>query len=61
MSHHADLAKNYHFRVWLNAADKTNMNPAVTKKLEREDLFLLLSFCFGFAPQDEPCECLGRI
>lgn len=53
------LAKNCHFRTWLSEADPMNLNASVIKKVDREDLLLLLSFCLGFQPQDEPCESLG--
>ena len=50
--------KNHHFRVWLQHAEPKHLNQLIVKKLDREELFLLLAFCFGFSPQDEVAEKL---
>ena len=34
------------------------MNSMVTKKMDREQLFLTMGFCLGFHPDDEPAETL---
>ena len=58
------LVPNCHLRDWLESVEDVGLNKAVLKKLTRDDLFLLLGFCFGFAPADEPIEqldsdCMG--
>lgn len=53
-------AKNCHFKLWLGHAESTELNSVVLKNTQREDLLLLMAFCFGFLPQDELCEKLDR-
>ena len=54
-------AKNCHFADWLAEVEPILLNKSVTKKLDRDTIFILLAFCFGWQSQDEPCEQLGGI